>query len=183
MKLGSGHLSIVQLALLKVQILLHLVDLVLGGQLALSAQVFLHVLEQGCDHLLVLGDLLLVFLLLLVELLLELVYFLFLGGQDFKLASIAVIVGFPSDFVRNFTDLALVGLDNLLNFRDVLLLLLDFGIVLLDTIHKTLTCLREWEIHFVGLKFQIFFALYKLSFLIAQVLGTLLQRVSSQTLL
>jgi len=79
--------------------------------------------------------------------------------------------------------LALVGLDNLLDFGDVLLLLLNFGVVLLDTVHKTLTCLWEWEIHFVGLKFQIFFALYKLSLLIAQVLGTLLQSVSSQTLL
>jgi len=79
--------------------------------------------------------------------------------------------------------LALVGLDNLLDFGDVLLLLLDFGVVLLYAVHKTLTCLREWEIHFVGLKFQVFFALHKLSLLIAQVLGTLLQRISSQTLL
>jgi hypothetical protein len=57
------------------------------------------VLKQGCDHTLILGDLLFVILFLLVELLLELVDFLFFRSQDFELASIAFIIGFPSDLL------------------------------------------------------------------------------------
>jgi hypothetical protein len=57
------------------------------------------VLKQGCDHTLILGDLLFVILFLLVELLLELVDFLFFRSQDFELASIAFIIGFPSDLI------------------------------------------------------------------------------------
>ena len=110
-------------------------------------------LEQSSDHPLVVLDLLFILLFLGIELLLELGNFFFFGSQNLEFTSVLVVVCLSSKLIRDFTHLSLVSLDHLSHFSDFLLLLLNLSVILLDTVHQTLTSLREWQVHLIGLEF------------------------------
>ena len=117
-----------------------------------------------------------------VKLAVEFLDLLLLLSENFELGSLLLrtLVRLTRQFILNFFELALVLIDNLAHFGDFLLLLLDFGVVLLDAVHQALASLGERQIHFVSLEFQIFFALQEMGLLVAQMLGTLLQSVLAE---
>ena len=92
-------------------------------------------LEECSNNLLVVLDLLFLLLFLSVELLLELGNFFFFGSQNLEFTSVLVVVCLSSKLIGDFADLSLVSLNHLSHFSYFFLLLLDFGVVLLDTVH------------------------------------------------
>jgi len=59
----------------------------------------------------------------------------------------------------DFLNVALIGLNHFADITNILLQLLNLSIVLLDSIEKTLTSLREGEIHLICLEFKIILSL------------------------
>lgn len=168
LKLGGGHLSIIQLLLLEFEVVAHILDSVLAGEAVLSLKILLHVLEQLGNDLLVLADLLLVLVLLLLVLRGEFLNLLLLLSQDLKLGVVVVaLVWLTGEFVGDFLQVALVLVDDLAHLADLLLLLLDFSVVLLDTVHQALTSLWEGQVHLVGLQFEVLLALQKVGFFVS----------------
>ena len=85
LKLGSGRLSLAQLALLEVQIFAHFLDLAHTGQGCLPMQVLGHVLKKGDNGLLSVSHVSLEHLLLLLVLLSKIVDLLFLLVENLEL--------------------------------------------------------------------------------------------------
>ena len=77
----------------------------------------------------------------------------------------------------DFFDVSLISLNHLSDISDILLLLLDLGIVLLDAVEQALTCLWERQIHLVGLELQVILPLQKRGSLFLEMLGSLLEGV------
>ena len=180
LKLRRCHLRVIQLPLLKVKIFLHLLDRVLVRQFVLSRKVFLHVLEQSLDHFLVLLDFFLVLGLLRLKLRTEFLDFLFLRSQDLELASILVFLRLARQFVLDFFNVLLVRLDDLAHLLDFFLLLLDLCVVLLYSVHQSLPCLWERQVHFIRLQLKVVFPFQQVALLVSKVLRTLLQSVLSE---
>ena len=68
LKLRCCHLSIIQLPLFEIQVFPHFFHRILAGKFILTSQVFLHVFQQSCNHLLIVLDVILVLGLLTLEL-------------------------------------------------------------------------------------------------------------------
>ena len=77
----------------------------------------------------------------------------------------------------DFFDVSLISLNHLSDISDILLLLFDLGVVLLYTVEEALTCLRERQIHLVGLELQVILPLQKRGSLFLEMLGSLLEGV------
>lgn len=131
------------------------------------------------DDLGLLSDFSFVALLLLFEFGHEVVDLLLLLIQDLVLLHVIAVFLVPH-VALNLLDVALVRVNDLTGLSKVFLNLFDFCIFLLDPVHKTLSGLREGQIHLVGLKLKVTFALSQLRLLFSQVLGTLLERVLLQ---
>ena len=177
---ASGRsLSIFHLVLLELQITSHFVNLLLSGQLVLSLHRLLHMLKQACNQCLAFLDLLLVLTLLLLELLGELVDFLFFLVQDLILLLFTLPAGTALFFeiIVNLLNVLLVLVHHLLHLKEVLVHLFELSVVLLDPILETLPCLREWQVHLIRLQLQILFLLHQGGPLIFQMLCSLLQGV------
>lgn len=95
--------------------------------------------------------------------------------EDLKLLRLLVVVRLllSLKLVRNVANVLLILFVHFSNFTNLLLLLLDFCVVLLYTIHQPFTSLWERQFHFVRLEFKVLLALCEVGFLISQVLGTL----------
>lgn len=178
LKRSCRAFSFIQLALLEVEILLHLFDLIDSGQGGLPIQVLAHMLQQSRNsllrirhlsrHLLLLS---LVFLSKLIDLLLFLIEHFKLLFSTHATGSLWTVTQLALDIL----DVAIVLVDHLTQIANLLVLLLDFRIILLNTIHETLSSFWEWQIVLIALKLQVIFALLKLGFFLAQVLSPLLQ--------
>jgi len=178
---GSGAFSLIQLALLEVEILFHLFDLADSGKCRLPVQVFVHVLKQCRDRFLRICHLRLHLLLILLVFLSKFVDLLFLRIEHFKLLLAAHAAICTSRSITHLTlnvlDITVVRVDHLAQVTDFLVLLLDLRIVLLNSIHETLSCFWEGQIVLIALKLKVLLALLQLRLFFTKVLSTLFERV------
>lgn len=142
---GCGRLSLVKLALLKVEIFAHLFDTIGGGKFVLARQVLLHVLKQGSDGFLRVSHIRLELLLFGFVLFCEVIYLFFLFVKDLVLliVVVATVFRFVTKVAFNFFNVTGICINHFTKVRDLLLLLLDLSVVLLYTVHEALPCLRE----------------------------------------
>jgi hypothetical protein len=119
----------------------------------LTGHVLLHVFQKSENDLLVICDVSLVLTFLLLILNSELIDFLLLLVKDLILLRVFILsrLGSARYFVLDVFNVLLVSLNHLSHVRNLLLLLLDLSIVLLNSVHQSLTGLWEGQIHFVGL--------------------------------
>lgn len=183
---GSSTFSLVELSLLEVKIFPHLFNLIDAWQSCLAVQVLVHVLKQGRDSLLRVRHLRHHLLLIILVLLRELIDLLLLVVENLKLfLATHATTGALSPILQlvfDIFDIAIVGVDHFSQIANLLILLLDLGIVLLDAIHEALASLREGQIVFIALQLQVIFSLLKLRFLLAKMLRPLLKRVLFQAI-
>lgn len=184
---GSSALSFIQLSLLEVKISLHLFDLVDAWESGLAVHILRHMLKQGSDSLLIIVHLLLELLLFRFVLLSKLIDLLLLGVENFKLLfsahSLAALSWLVAELVVDVLDVSIVLINHLFEVVDLLVLLLDLGVVLLDAVHKALSGLWEGQVVLVALELKIILSLLKLGLLFAEMLGALLQVILLQTIL
>lgn len=107
-------------------------------------------LEEGSDHVLRLVNLFFILVLLILELFNEVVDFFLLLVEDLVLLGVATLgvgraalVTIAAEVVFDLLDVPLVGVDHLPHLGQLLLLLLDLRVVLLDAVHKPLSCFGE----------------------------------------
>ena len=131
--------------MLKVEILTHLLDTVGRRKLVLARQILLHVLKEGSDSLLSVCHFRMELLLLGLVLLSEIInlFFLFIQNLVFLIVVVATVFGFVTEITFNLFDVSGVCVDHLSKVGYFLLLLLDLSVVLLDSVHEALPCLRE----------------------------------------
>ena len=138
--------------------------------------------EESDNSLLSIGHLSLKLLLLSLILLCKLVDLLLLRVKDFELflathTLSATLAWFVTKLILDLLDVAIVIVDHFTEISDFFVLLLNLCVVLLDTVHKSLSSLGEGQVQLIRLEFEIFFALQKSSFLFAQMLSSLLERI------
>lgn len=145
LKGSRSGLSLVKLTLLKVEILTHLLDTVGRRKLVLARQILLHVLKEGSDSLLSVCHFRMELLLLGLVLLSEIInlFFLFIQNLVLLIVVVATVFGFVTEITFNLFDVSGVCVDHLSKVGYFLLLLLDLSVVLLDSVHEALPCLRE----------------------------------------
>jgi len=184
LQLSCSALSIVQLLLLVIQLITHFINVFLRRQLVLAGKSLLHMHEKSLYGLLGFSDLLAVLVLLRLELLHVLVNLFLLFVEDLVLLHvIATVLLLVFQVVVDVFDVPLVCLDDLADVSQLLVLLLDLRVVLFDAIHQTLSRLGEGKVHLVGLQLEVLLSFRQLDFLVAQMLGTLLERVLLQSVL
>ena len=149
----------------------------------MAGQVLLHVLKECLNNLLRILDLLFVLHLLLLELVSKIVDLLFflVKNLEFLCILVALGLGVSREIVFNVTDRLSIGFHNLAGVSEFLLLHLNFSVVLLNTVHKSLTSLGEGQVHLVGLQLEILLTLGQLSLLVTEMLGALLERIGAET--
>lgn len=142
-------------------------------------------LQQRSDHSLIVSDFLFIFCLFRVKLGAELLNLFFLLVQNLKLLilRIVLVIFLTIELRCDVLDILLVLLVNLSYLADLLLLLFDFRVVLLNTVHEPFTRLRERQIHLVSLQFQVLLPLAELGLRISKMLCALLKGISPQTLI
>jgi len=74
----------------------------------------------------------------------------------------------------------LVRFDHFADISNILLELFDLSVVLLDPVEEAFTCLRERQIHFIGLEFEVVLALDESRLFLLEVLSPLLEGVLLQ---
>jgi hypothetical protein len=123
------------------------------------------VFEESRNHRLMLAYLTLIGSLFFLETLHELVYLTLFLIQNLVLLGFITFSTSPSacflflKVLLNFLNVALIGLNHFADISHILLQLLYLCIVLLDSIQKTLTSLRERKIHLICLEFKIILSL------------------------
>lgn len=127
-----------------------------------------------------LADVSLVLSLLLFEVLDELVNLLLLLVEDFVLLLVTISILLLVHVRVNLFDVSLVSVDNFSSLSELLLELLDFLVLRLDTVHKSFTSFGERKVHLVGLELKITLTLGQVVLLFTQMLGTLLESVLFQ---
>ena len=179
-----GSLSIFDLPLLEGKLIFLI--FILGGrwQIVLTNHGALHVLQQCRDRCLMFVDLALISGLVFLELLHEFADFSLLLVEDLVLLGLAIFATSGCgtrllllQVLLDLFDVPLIGLNHLSYISDILLLLLDLGIVLLDAVEQALTCLGEGQIHLVGLELQVILPLQERGPLFLEMLGPLLEGV------
>lgn len=82
--------------------------------------------------------------------------------------------------LRNVFDVLLVSINHLFGLNHFFVHLFDLGVILLDSILKPLSGLREWQVHLVSLELEIIFLFEERLPLFFQMLGSLFESVLSQ---
>ena len=141
-------------------------------------------LKKLSDDLLVFLDVLLMVDLLFFELLGEFIDPLFLLVQDFVfLFFLTRRSTASSKLLVDFLDVGIVGINHTLGLKVLFVKGFELDIVLLDAVLESITSLREWKVHLVGLKLEILLLLDKSGSLLLQVLGSLLQGITTKSVL
>jgi len=122
-------------------------------------------------------DLLLILVLFDLELLSKLVDFLFLLVEDLVFLFFVVGSSFLPQIILDLSDIGVVSLNHFLHLSDFLVHLLEFSVVLLDSVLKAFPCFWEGQVHFVGLQLQVLLLLQQIGPLFLQVLCPLLERI------
>jgi hypothetical protein len=152
-----GCLRVLELTLLEPQVILHFANLLSRWKFVLSDKVIVHVLQQLVDEVLVLANLLLVLDLLLLKLLHEFIDFLFLLVKDFVLLCLISVTLFLLQVLLDLLNASLVVFCDFLSVQDLLVELLDFIVVHLNSVKESLSSFSEWKVELISLKFQLIF--------------------------
>lgn len=118
---------------------------------------------------------------LILKLLHEVVDFFLLLIQDLILLGIIFITLLLLQILFNLLDALLISLNHLPDVSHILLSLLDFSVVLFDSVQQSFSRLGEGQIHLVCLQLQVVLLLRQLCFFFFQVLCSLFQGVSLQS--
>lgn len=119
--------------------------------------------------------------LLFLKLLHKIIDLLFLLIENFVLLGLILIRLLLLQVLFNFFDVSLIGLNDLSNIVDIFFDLLDFCVILLDSVKQSLSGFGERQVHFVGLQLQVFLSLSECGSFLFQVLSSLLQGVLLQS--
>lgn len=149
----------------------------------MAGQVFLHVLKERLNDLLRILDLLLEGHFLLLELLSEVIDFLFLLVKNLEFLGVLVAfrLGIARQIVFNVANRLGVSFHDLARVGQFLLLHLNLGVVLLNTVHEALASLGKRQVHLVGLQLEVLLALRELGLLVAEMLRALLEGIGAET--
>jgi len=104
-------------------------------------------------------------------------FLLFLVQNLVLLLLITRLTSFVVEVIVNLLDTSVVLVDRLSHFGDPLVLLLDLSVLLLDSIHETLSSFREWKVGFVGLELKVLLLLLEDGLFLTEMLGSLFQGV------
>jgi len=131
--------------------------------------------------LLVLSNLLLILNFLSLKLFCESVDLFFLLVKNFVFLLFAGLSVFLLKILINFFDILLIVVDHLFHIENLFIHLLNFGVVMLNTVLKSFSSFWKWQVHLVGLEFKILLLFEKIGSLFLQVLGSLLESILSQS--
>ena len=125
-------------------------------------------------------NLLLVSYFLLLKLLCERIDFLFLLVKDLILLLFTSLLFIFNHILRDIFNVLLICVNHFLSLNHLFVHLLDFGVILLDSILEPFSGFRQRQVHLVGLKLEIVFLFKEHLSLLFQMLGSLLESVLSQ---
>lgn len=109
--------------------------------------------QQRFDDVLSIGDAFFTHYFFMFELCRKLSDFFLFLVKNFKFLRIFSLFlrDVTSKVIFNISDRFSISINHLTAISDFLLLHLNFSIVLLNTVHEPLTCLREGQVHLIGL--------------------------------
>lgn len=124
---------------------------------------------------LVSSNLLLISNFLILKTLHKFIDFLFFLVQYFILLSLIVIRFLFLQILINFFNVSLIRFNDSSDVLDIFFCLFHFSIILLNSVNKALSSFREGKIHFISLKFKIFFTLEQSGSFFLEMLSSLFE--------